>query len=287
MRDAHRALRAANVEDLDAIDAVLRATNPPAPGEPGYPAGVQHHYLRHLIDHGAAAVLEVAGEIVGFGATIFTGRAMHLADLFVLPAHQGQGHGGHLLDAVFGERRPRTTFSSDDPRAIPLYVRAGMSPLWPNVYLAGDPRRLQPPEGLTVEPTTLEEVARLDGQWGGVDRSADLGYWQTLPQAWPFVIRRVGRPVAVGVGRSRLNGRGRWIDRARVAPGENPVPPLIAAMAAAGKGSDLVGACVPGPSPLLPLLLEAGFRIRDRDTFMASEPGLVDPERELVNTGIL
>jgi GNAT superfamily N-acetyltransferase len=285
--DAHRAVRAATVEDLDAIDGVLRATNPPAPGESGLPAGVQHPYLRHLIDHGAAAVAEVGGAIVGFGATIFTGRVTHLADLFVLPAHQGQGLGGRLLDAVFRDRRPRTTFSSDDPRAIPLYVRAGMSPLWPNVYLAGDPARLHPPEGLTVEPTTLEEIARLDGEWGGVDRSVDVGYWQTLPGARPFVVRRSRRPVAVAVGRSRLNGRGRWVDRARVAPDESAVPPLLVAMAAAGEGSDLVGACVLGPSPLLPLLLEAGFRIRDRDTFMASEPGLVDPERELVNTGIL
>lgn len=287
MIEAPGAVRAATPADLDAIDAVLRATNPPAPGEPGYPAGVQHPYLRLLIDHGAAAVVEVKDEIVGFGATIFTGRVTHLADLFILPAHQGRGHGGQLLEAVFGDRRPRTTFSSEDPRAMPLYVRAGMAPLWPNVYLAGDPARLQRPDGLTVEPTTLEEVARLDGGWGGVDRRADVGYWQTLPQAQPFVIRRAAGPVAVGVGRSRLNGRGRWIDRARVAPGEDPVPALLVAMAEAGKGSDLVGACVPGPSPLLPLLLAAGFRIRDRDTFMASEPGLVDPERELVNTGIL
>ena len=280
-------VRAATVEDVDAIDAVLRATNPPPQGEPGLPAGVQHPYLRHLINHGAAAVVEVEAEIVGFGATIFTGRVTHLADLFVLPAHQGQGHGGRLLGTVFGDHRPRTTFSSDDPRAIPLYVRAGMSPLWPNVYVAGDPAGLQPPDGLTVEPTTLEEVARLDGEWGGADRRADIAYWQTLPQARPFVVRQAARPVAVGVGRWRLNGRGRWIDRARVAPGESPVPPLLAAMAAAGEGSDLVGACVPGPSPLLPLLLAAGFRIRDRDMFMASEPALVDPERELVNTGIL
>ena len=287
MNDAHGTVRAATAEDIDPVDGVLRATNPPAPGEPGFPAGVQHPYLRHLIDHGAAAVVEVGGEIVGFGASIFTGRVTHLADLFILPAHQGQGHGGRLLDAVFGDRRPRTTFSSEDPRAMPLYVRAGMAPLWPNVYLAGDPRKLQPPEGLKVEPTTLEEVARLDGEWGRVDRRADVAYWQTLPGASPFEVRRGGRPVAVGIGRSRLNGRGRWIDRARVAPGQDPVPALLVALAEAGKGNDLVGACVLGPSALLPLLLAAGFRIRDRDTFMASEPGLVDPERELVNTGIL
>jgi hypothetical protein len=162
-----------------------------------------------------------------------------------------------------------------------------MAPLWQNVYVAGDPARLRPPEDLQGEPATFHEVARLDGEWGAVDRSADIGYWQTLPGVRPFVVRRAGRPVAVGLGRSRLNGRGRWIDRARAAPHENTLAALIMVMTVAGEGSDLVGGCVPGPSPLLPVLLEAGFRIRDRDTFMASEPGLVDAARELVNTGIL
>jgi hypothetical protein len=32
--------------------------------------------------------------------------------------------------------------------------------------------------------------------------------------------------------------------------------------------------------------VDAGFRIFDRDTFMASEPGLIDPERTIVDPGI-
>jgi hypothetical protein len=35
------------------------------------------------------------------------------------------------------------------------------------------------------------------------------------------------------------------------------------------------------------VLLASGFRIRDRDTFMTSDPGLIDPARTLANTGIL
>jgi hypothetical protein len=44
---------------------------------------------------------------------------------------------------------------------------------------------------------------------------------------------------------------------------------------------------MPGPSPVLPVLLEAGFRIDDHDVFMASGPGLVDPLRILPNSGML
>ncbi len=44
---------------------------------------------------------------------------------------------------------------------------------------------------------------------------------------------------------------------------------------------------VAGPSPVLPVLLAAGFRITDRDEFMASDPGLVDPARLVPNPGML
>jgi hypothetical protein len=44
---------------------------------------------------------------------------------------------------------------------------------------------------------------------------------------------------------------------------------------------------VPGPSPLVRVLLESGFRIIDHDTFLASDPAVIDPLREIVNTGFL
>jgi hypothetical protein len=48
-----------------------------------------------------------------------------------------------------------------------------------------------------------------------------------------------------------------------------------------------VRADVTGPHPALRALLEAGVRIVDRDTFMASRPGLVDPERLLPHPAYL
>lgn len=48
-----------------------------------------------------------------------------------------------------------------------------------------------------------------------------------------------------------------------------------------------IGMCIPGPHPLLPTLLAADFRVVDRDTYQASDPGLIDPVRVIVNTGIL
>jgi GNAT superfamily N-acetyltransferase len=281
-------IRTATEDDIRAMDLMLRVNDDPPPGEPMYPAGAQDPYLRHLIVRGRTAVAEIGGEVVGFGATVDTGRYTHLADLFVLPAHHGRGHGGRLVAAVFGDAFPRTTFSSDDPRAMPLYVRAGMIPVWPNLYVAGDPRGLPPdPNWLEVEDATLDDVARLEGEWAGVDRSTDIGYWSTLIEPRASVVRRAGRAVAVGLGRGRLNGVGRWVDRAQVAPDEEPVGPLIALIRGAADGGNLVGASVAGPSPLLPALLASGFTIRDRDTFMTSDLDLIDPARILPNNGIL
>ena len=281
-------IRTATEDDLRAIEAVLRANEEPPPGEPLYPPGAQDAYLGHLIRRGTTAVAEMDGAVVGFGASVETGRSTHLADLFVLPAHHGRGLGGRLLGGVFGDRFPRTTFSSDDPRAIPLYVRAGMTPVWPSLYIAGDPQGLPAdPDDIAVEDATLDDVARLESEWAGVDRSKDIVFWERHIDPRAVVVVRAGHPVAVGLGRGRLNGIGRWIDRAVVAPGDEPVAPLVALLRRAADGGALIGASVAGPSPLLPVLLAAGFRIRDRDTFMTSDPQLIDPARTLANTGIL
>jgi hypothetical protein len=44
---------------------------------------------------------------------------------------------------------------------------------------------------------------------------------------------------------------------------------------------------VPGPHPALPVLLDAGFRVVDRDIFLATTPDFVDPERLLPDPSLL
>jgi GNAT superfamily N-acetyltransferase len=280
-------IRPAAVADVPAIDAVIRSNDDHDDGAPLLP-GPQHSYLQHLVIHGTTAVAEDGGEIVGFGAAVSNHRATHLADLFVRPTHHGRGIGREIVATVFGESWPRTTFTSHDPAAMPLYIRAGMAPLWPNLYLRGDPRRLRASnEGLAIEPVGFEEVVRLEREWAGVDRTAAVTYWPTLPEVEAFVVADAGRAVAVCIARDRFNRVGRWVDRALVAPGGAPAAPLLAAIRRTARGGELVGACVPGPSPLVPVLIDAGFRIAEWDVFMASDPDLVDPTRQLVDPGLL
>jgi GNAT superfamily N-acetyltransferase len=288
-------LRPAVEADVPLLEAVMLATEEPPPGETPMPAGAQQPYLAHLVARGRVVVAEpargaahgVAG-VVGFGATVDTGRSTHLADLFVLPGQQGGGIGGRLLAAAFGNADRRTTFASDDPRALPLYVRAGMRGLWPSLYVAGDPGRLQPaPSGYRVEEVAPGRMAELERAWSGVDRGPDLAYWASTPEARPFVVNRAGASVATGLWRRRIHGTGHWLDHLQVDRAVEPLPALLAAFRYGASLGAHGGACVPGPSPILGPLLAAGFRVVDRDTFMATDPIVVDPEREIVNTGIL
>ena len=116
-------IRRALEDDLEAIESILLAHDTPPSGEPAFPPGAYHRYLRHLLARGTVVVAHAGPSIIGFGASIKTGPAIHLADLFVEPSRHGQGIGQRLLAAVKGDAWPRTTFASDDPRALPLYVR--------------------------------------------------------------------------------------------------------------------------------------------------------------------
>lgn len=283
-------IRPAEPRDIGAMEAVSIATDLGAvvPGTTGIPGSTHAAYLGHLIDRGRVAVAEDVGQVVGFGAAVETGRATHLADLFVLPDRQGQGVGRRLLAAVLGDARPLTTFASDDPRAMPLYILAGMEVYWPNLYLAGDPAGLPAAPGdLDVTDATLDEVADLERRWAGLDRSPDLPYWASLAGSRSLVVRRGERIVGAGFARDRLSGPGRWLDHAVIAPDADGPAALLALLRAGLAHAPIGGACVPGPSPLVRTLLEAGFTIQDRDTFMASDPSIVDPQREIVNTSLL
>lgn len=276
--------------DAEALDRITLASEEHGDDVTVITPGVHVPYLRYLIGRGRVVVAEADGVPVGFGASVRTGRSTHLADLFVLPGWQSHGIGRRLLEEVMGDDQPRTTFGSGDPRALPLYLRAGMQAYWPNLYLSGDPRRLPPTDPtLCVIDADVERVAELDGTWTGADRRPDVAYWQTLPDVRAFVIERVtdGRAVGAGIGRARFSGPGHWIARAVAAPDVQGEPVLLAALGHGLAGTDIGGGCLAGAAPVVHTLLGAGFRIVDRDTFLASDPSVVDPLREIIDTGVL
>ncbi|MFL5727582.1 MAG: GNAT family N-acetyltransferase [Chloroflexota bacterium] len=246
-------------------------------------------YLRHLLRFGRARVAVEDDTIVAFGATIAAGPSVHLADLFVRPDRMGQGIGRPLLADAFGEAVRRTTFASDDPAALPIYVRAGMRAWWPNLYVEGSSERVPVPAAtLSTREASAGELAAIEEAWSGHDRTADWAHWSAQTAGDSFVVLDGEDVVAIGSARVRQVSTLRVLNRLVVNPdpGVDPVPVTLTAIRRAGQGGEVVSA-IQGPSPVLWPLLDLGFRIADRDQYMASEPDLVDPARLIPNPGML
>lgn len=278
-------IRAATLADLAAIRAILVLHGNDGPVIVGDVVGP---YVTHLIGRGRTCVAEVDGAIVGFGAAIDAGRAVHLADLFVHPDRLGQGIGRRMLDAVLAGSQRRTTFASDDPRAMPIYVRAGMIPLWPSFYVQGAAGDIPAgPRRLATEDAGPDELAAIELSWTGHDRSADHVHWAQVAEADSFVVRDGSDVVAIGHARVRQMAPVRVANRLMIHPDADPVAPTLTALARTGRHGGEVMISLLGPNPILRPLLEAGFRIVEHDQFLASDPDLIDPTRLIPNSGML
>jgi GNAT superfamily N-acetyltransferase len=282
---ASAAVRLASPADVHGIAAVLAANGEPLeqPDVEGYP------YLEFLLGWGRVAVAVADGVVLGFGSVIRVGDASMVSDLFVDPAHHGQGIGSALLIEILGDDQRRMTFSSADPRALPAYVRAGMRPWWPNLYVRADQAalaRLPKDPSLVVEPAALDETVRASLVMTGIDRRDAFAFYATQPDAAGFVVRDGGMVAAVGWAARDDEGHGRELSHATIARDADPVTAVSPLFVAAARGESVWG-CVPGPHPALPAMLEAGARIVDRDTYCTSDPGWLDPERILPNPSLL
>lgn len=286
-------VRVATADDLAAVAAVMAAADEPMdwPGVSGYP------YLEHLVARPGARMLvaEVDGAIAGVGASIEVGRpdVRFLTDLFVDPVRQDRGVGRALLDAALDGTRERLTFSSTDERALGAYIRRGMRPWWPLLYVTVPRAALGgsgPHSGLVAEPADVAETARWSAAWTGVDRAVDFAHYASLPDAAGWVLRETtgrGAVVAIAWTRRARTADGRTVDHASFAPGADVVAAGAAVVRAALGQAPQVLATIPGPHPVMPWLLERGARIEGRDTHCATDPAIVDPERIFPSPGFL
>ena len=281
-------VRPATEADLPAITAILEANDEPVtwPGVPRPP------YVEHLLSRPGLRLIvgELEGRVAGVAGSIEVGDPgrRFLTDLYVEPGVQSKGLGRQVLAAVLDGATERMTFSSSDPRALGSYIRNGMRPWWPLLYLESDaePLEASSSQGAEARSADVAETARLSQEWTGIDRTADFAFYASLPEAAGFVISLDGEDSAIGWARRELAEPGRWLDHASFAPGADPVRVAFAILRAAGDG-DRIGAAVPGPHPAVPRLLDAGVRIGGTDTFCATDRDLLDPTTIFPSPGML
>jgi GNAT superfamily N-acetyltransferase len=288
MRAEGPVVRAATEADAPAITAILEANDEPVT----WPDVPRPPYVDHLLTRPGMRLVvgELDGSVAGIAGTIELGGpdTRFLTDLYVDPAQQSLGLGTAMLHAAFEGADARMTFSSRDPRALGAYIRHGMRPHWPLLYLELSAGAMGPSEqGVEVRPADVAETARLSIAWTGIDRSVDFDFYGRLPEAAGFVVVIDGADAAVGWARRELvPPEGRWLDHASIAPDADPVRAAFAVLRAAAADQRL-GAAVPGLHPAVAPLLERGVRIGGQDTFCATDPDLFDPERIFPSPGLL
>ena len=272
-------VRIATVDDLDAVVDLADIVDPPSHG-----MDVDRDYYATILEHGRLVVAETSDIVIGYGGAIPVAGMRHLTDLFVHPDGHGRGIGKELLNAVWDASIrdvPRQTFSSRHPAALPLYIRAGMSPRWPMLYLEGDPAAL-PPTHLTLRDVEPEEASDVEEVWFGWNRLAQYRYWATRPGARVVVALEGETPVAVGcLARSRVRYtllHMAVVDRSLM---------VDAICAVTSLATDAVLLAIAGTALAVPATVEAGWRIVDHDVYCASDPELFDAERLVPHPGLL
>ena len=236
-------------------------------------------YLSHVLQTGTLYVAEEDGKILAFAGAITRGNISFLTDLFVLPSSQSGKLGKTLLQTVLPEDNLiHCTLSSSDPRALALYIRAGMRPQWPHFAL----RLEKPTHAWSLDPdmeiieadSSDRELLRWDARVCGRPRPEDLQFWVREERAVPLWFRRQGQTVGYGYVRfgaeTHPNSQSCKLGPIGVGAPEDATACVLAAVHWAMQRAVEVHIDVPGPHPCLTALLELGFHIISFDTFVSS-----------------
>jgi GNAT superfamily N-acetyltransferase len=292
-------VRPATAADLLAVHAIWYhdevADDPQPPAKGPVLSGFTYE-----MGQGALRVAEDdTGRVIGFGGSVSwdgpRGALTYLADLFIAPNAQSHGVGQALLRALPLRTGERCVHASVDPRAAALYIRAGMTPRWPNLWLVADPQwGAHGLDGLPGGDIALVEAAATDpdlAAWDlrhfGYARPRDLAWLVASREAQTFWFQRAGATIGYGFVQRRCPESLWRPDAWTVGPigAETPEDARDCVCAATRWAVARAGVArlgVPGPHPALAPLIAAGCRIVYNEMFLASsEARIFDPARYL------
>jgi ribosomal protein S18 acetylase RimI-like enzyme len=288
-------IRAAVATDLDRLWDIRHANDVAGqiavPDQDPTPA-----YLAHLQEHGSLLVAESGGRIVGYAGLVDRGGFAYLTDLFVDPASQSLSIGRQLLEQILpADSRTTCTLATTDYRAISLYTRAGIAPRWPNLLLEASVGRLREISLPRIEMFSADPfdpaLHRWDHAASGRDRPVDLSFMVHTEQGQPFWFGKGGE--IIGYGMIRFNAIRPWrpdtitIGPIGAATAVNARESVLAAVHWARSRGAIIEIAVPGPHPVLGMLLAADFTITYVETYCASAATLVNPARYVGSGGDL
>jgi ribosomal protein S18 acetylase RimI-like enzyme len=131
-----RELRATDAPALHAISEIAFAGDG-SYESPSVEIWAQREFSAHGLDHALSRVAVQQDNPIGFAlARRWEDDTVYVPLLAVHPDAAGKGLGGRLLQAVFaaaaaaGQRQVRLNVAADNPSAVRLYERVGMSQRW-------------------------------------------------------------------------------------------------------------------------------------------------------------
>jgi len=304
-------IRPATPADLGQVhDIWYRAEVEDFPDVP--PPGDMPAIFHHELETGKMYVAQAGSRILGYTALIPRGAIAYLAELYVRDDEQSSGIGQALLARALphqassngsGLTSAACTLSSNDPRALALYIRAGMQPRWPHFLLYAAGSRItgsSPGEplaaGVDVVPARPgdHELVRWDAEVGGRFRPEDHAYWVEGTAATPLWFARGSETLGYGYVQARNHEVALWHPEAlSLGPIGAHSPTLaldctLAAVAWAAERAPALALGVPAAHPCLPVLLQAGFRITYVETFVSTEENVpCDPACYLPSSSTL
>lgn len=288
-------LRPATPSDLPRVGEIFAATQD-ADSRP--PSGSVPSLYHHELAGGELFVAEREGRVVGFAALLTRGSVHFLADLFVDPDEQSSGLGSRLLEHVLPrDRRPRCTLASSDPRALGLYVRAGMRPYVPVFQLRGNLATGRGPAAGKLEVVDARpgdpDLLDWDRAIGGRPRPQDHAYWIQHRGGVPFWLVRDGTRVGYGYIQTYSDDLPDPAGIVTLGPigvrdPSDAEPSLLAAVRWASRQKLAMRLSVPGCHPALGSLIALGLRIYDTSYYCSSrQPRFADLRRYLPSGGDL
>ncbi|NGQ95879.1 GNAT family N-acetyltransferase [Brevibacillus sp. SYP-B805] len=280
-------IRPASPHDLGAIHELWhtgeKGDGPAPPFSPTPPV-----FFTHELKTGDMYVAEHDGRILGFLSLLTRDSICYIAEFFVHRDHKDARIGGTLLrEALPQDGRTICTFSSQDFRALSLYIRSRMTPLWPNFQLRVAPSDLAtlPEHDVEIVETAPDDPRLLE--WDSLvsrrSRTADLAYLTDQLDAVPLLFYRNNEPVGYAYVQFRSPGSLLFPEALTLGPigarkAADAFHCACAAVAWAKHRGTMLRIPVPGPHPCLQPLLQAGFRITYVETFLSTaQDQLPDP----------
>lgn len=171
--------------------------------------GRRRPLFKHLANTAESFWLaENDGEVVGYGRAILRDGIRELTEFFVLPGQQSAGVGRELMARVFprdGAKR-RVIIATQDMRALARYLKTGVYPRFPIVYISRKAEPVQVASDLTFErmtatAETLASLRQIDQII--LQHQRDVDHAWLLAEQQGYLYRRAGQVVGYGyVGQS-------------------------------------------------------------------------------------